>query len=498
LSRPLIALVNTNLIKPAVGPIAFDYLHGPLVQAGYEVALLDLCFAESWQEAIGAWCKARRPDFWGVTLRNTDDTYFASQTSFVRLATTMIAALRRHHPVPIIVGGVGFSVMPEALMGCLGANFGIVAEGEISLPLLLDRLIASAPLGDVPGLLWYEAGSLRRNPTRFADLAAMPDRRRMFVDNVRYFAAGGMAGIETQRGCNRACIHCVEPHAKGSSLRRRSPAQIADEMMALIAQGVDTFHINDSEFNLDVAHALAFCGEIKSRGLASKIAWFAYGMPHPFPDELAASMVEAGCHGMNFGCDSANEATLRLIRRTFRRHHIASAIGAARRNQLPHIVELLIGFPGETPQTVRDSIDFIKQADPELVAVTIGIRIFPGTALARTLGREQLTPDNPNLFGRTIDNETLVEPVFYLTSELGPEPELLVAEIINDDPRFLPVNDRDFNYHANDQLVDAIANGARGAYWKILRDLRAKKRLAHMHGEEVRLPARQACAERAS
>ena len=68
-----VTFVNTNQVKPAIAPIAFDYLSGPMERAGFELTLLDLCFSDDFEAVIAAHAKAEAPDYWGVTLRNTDD-----------------------------------------------------------------------------------------------------------------------------------------------------------------------------------------------------------------------------------------------------------------------------------------------------------------------------------------------------------------------------------------------------------------------------------------
>src|SRR5262245_6065415 len=98
----LVTLVNTNQVKPAIAPIAFDYLHEPLVRAGFRVELLDLCFSEDFEEVIASYCRETRTDFWGVTLRNTEDGYFASQHPFLALARSMIQSIRMHSHASII------------------------------------------------------------------------------------------------------------------------------------------------------------------------------------------------------------------------------------------------------------------------------------------------------------------------------------------------------------------------------------------------------------
>jgi radical SAM superfamily enzyme YgiQ (UPF0313 family) len=381
--RPLISLVNSNLIRPVVAPIAFDYLADPLEAAGYRVALLDLCLAEDWEAEVSAHAERHRPTWWGMTFRNTEDTCAWSRESFVDLAASIVRRLRAARDVPVIVGGVGYSVMPEPLLDRLGADYGVVGEGEVALPALLDRLAEGAALDGVPGLVCRINGVPTQTEPQQTSLERLPRRTRGLLDNRRYFDEGGMAGIETKRGCSRVCTHCVEPGAKGRLVRLRPPADAIDEVEALVAQGVTAFHVNDSEFNLNVRHAIAFCDELCRRGLNEVVRWYAYGMPAPFPDELAAAMKKSGCDGMNFGADSADEGMLRRIRRTYRPAHIAAAVATARRHDLPHMVELLFGFPGETRESVSTSIRFMQEIDAPLVLASVGVRVFPGTELQR-------------------------------------------------------------------------------------------------------------------
>jgi radical SAM superfamily enzyme YgiQ (UPF0313 family) len=468
--RPRVVLVNTNQIKPSIAPIAFDYLYEPLVEAGFEVGLLDLCFSENYEESIDAYCRSQRVDFWGVTLRNTDDTYFSSHQSFIQQIRDMVQALRRRRPVPITMGGVGFSIMPERILEACGADYGVVCEGEVAFPALLRRLFRNEPVDDVPNLVHRAAGRIVRNEVKYADLATVPTHGRRLVNNEKYFLHGGQAAVETKRGCNRHCIYCVEPLTKGSKLRFHTPEQVADQVESLVERGIYAFHVNDSEFNLSIRHPLAVCDELIRRGLHRRIEWYAYGMPAPFPDELAARMRKAGCVGMNFGTDSANEKMLRILRRTFTRSDIARAVETSRRHGLRYIVELLFGAPGETAETVKDTIDYMKEIDAARVSVTVGLRVFPGTELEEIVRAEGITSANPNLYGAIEGNDDLLKPLFYLPTTIGPKPLEYIDSLIRGDRRFFSVNSDEFNYNANDLLVNAIGSGARGAYWAILSD----------------------------
>jgi radical SAM superfamily enzyme YgiQ (UPF0313 family) len=470
-TKKLVTFVNTNQVKPAVAPIAFDYLYDPVVRAGFDLELLDLCFSENYQADIASYCLKRRTDFWGVTLRNTDDTYFSSQHSFIPQVKRMIQAIRLYSDAPIIVGGVGFSIMPEKILEFCGADFGIICEGEVSFPRLLTRLSNGQPFDDVSGVVYRANGGYKRNPVSFADLVEVGPHCRGLIDNEKYFASGGLAAVETKRGCSRVCIYCVEPMVKGRKVRLRDPRDIADEIEVLLSRGIYAIHINDSEFNLNVKHAISFCEEIQRRKLQNRLQWYAYGMPAPFPEDLARSMKEAGCVGMNFGTDSASEKMLRILKRTFRPKHIADAVKTCKQYGLQYILEILFGAPGETGETVAETIDFLKAIDAERVSITAGLRIFPGTELEQIVRAEGNSKDNPNLFGVIEDNEDLLQPLFYLSSKIAPKPLEYIAECVGGDTRFFGVNTNNFNYNANEVLVEAIARGERGAYWTILSKL---------------------------
>jgi len=469
--KNLVTLVNTNQIKPSIAPIAFDYLYPPLSQAGFEVQFLDLCFSDDFKTTIARYCQQTSPHFWGVTMRNTDDTYFSGQHSFLSLVKNMIGAIKEYSDAPIIMGGVGFSVMPENIMAYCGVDFGIICEGEISFPMLLTRLVNRESYHDLPGLVYRTPTGFQRNPiTTFVDLSKKNVPARNFVNNPTYFKHGGQVGIETKRGCPLSCIYCADPLSKGQKLRLRNPVDVVDEIEKLVAQGIHVFHLADSEFNLHVKHAIAFCEEIIRRGLQHKITWYAYGMPSPLPDKLVKNMVDAGCAGLGLGVDSASPKMLRVLKRTFQPKHIAQAVETCHKHKLLCAVDLLFGAPGETAETIKETIDFVKKLPLDTVITILGFRIFPNTALAKMVQLEGIHPNNPNLHGIIEGNESFLQPMFYLSAQIAPNPFEYVRTLIGDDKRFSPINSEELNYDANELLVEAIKSGERGAYWAILLD----------------------------
>lgn len=110
------ALVNTNRIKPSIAPIGLEYVAEALYAAGHHVEVLDLCWADDWNSAIASSLDKTSFDLVGITLRNTDDCAFTSRQSFLDEFVDMVNTIRKHTDALIVLGGVGFSVMPEQVL----------------------------------------------------------------------------------------------------------------------------------------------------------------------------------------------------------------------------------------------------------------------------------------------------------------------------------------------------------------------------------------------
>jgi len=462
-------LVNTNRVTPPIAPLALDYIGAAVRAEGHEVALLDLCWAEDARAAIARAFTSEQFDLVAVTFRNTDDCYFASGCSFVPVLCGDVALLREHYDGPLVVGGGGFSLMPIELLDAVGAPFGVRGDGEAALPALARALEADLSLSRVPGLIYKEDNRWRQNPAARADLSLLSLAARDVVDNGRYFTRGGQGGVETKRGCTGGCIYCADPVIKGRQVRVRPPADIVAEVRTLLAQGIDHLHLCDSEFNVPAEHAAEVCRSIVEAGLGNRIRWYTYASPARFSAELAGLMQRAGCVGINFGTDNGSARMLTALGREFTAADICNTAAACRQARIAVMFDLLLGGPGETWETVAETIDVMKRASPDCVGISLGVRVYPGTPLAVRLTEGD--EGRPGLIG----DPTGVEPAFYLSPDLDDEPYARLRSMVGRDERFfLPFgkDEQDYNYNDNTVLQNAIDAGARGAYWDILRKIR--------------------------
>ena len=473
----MITLINTNRMTPLVAPIGLDYVAGAARQAGIATDVLDLALAADPAAALRDYFAAHSPNLVGLTFRNIDDCFWPSGQSFVPGLVETVATLRTLTDAPIVLGGVGFSIVPERLLQVTGVDFGIRGDGEQALVALARELAGRRRLDRVPGLLLYDGAAVRRNPPAWAEPVSPPTARDA-MDNAAYFRLGGQGSVETKRGCDRRCLYCADPLAKGPRVRRRDPADVADEMEALLAQGVDVLHLADSEFNVPGEHALAVCEEMIARGLGERVRWYAYLAVTPFDAPLAAAMRQAGCVGINFTGDSASAAMLATYRQPHRRGDLAAAVRRCRQQGMAVMFDLLLGGPGETRSSVADTIAFMKQIGPDCVGAALGVRLCPGTALVERLTADGTFETGDGLRRRYDGPLDFVQPTFYISPALGERPAALVRELIAGDERFFePVDEAadgagGHNYNDNTPLVQAIAAGARGAYWDILRQMR--------------------------
>jgi len=315
---------------------------------------------------------------------------------------------------------------------------------------------------------------------------------RRWVDNACYYREGGQAGIETKRGCPGRCIYCADPLAKGRDIRTRPPGAVADELERLLAQGIDHIHLCDSEFNMPEEHARAVCGEIIRRHLGDRVHWYAYCSPVPFSASLARMFRRAGCAGINFGVDNGDPHMLARLERPFIPGDILRAVRACAAERIAVMCDLLLGSPGETEESITRTIDLMKRAGPDRVGVALGVRVYPGTALAEMIARENRGE------GLRGDDGTSA-PLFFIEPAVVPRAPDLIARLTDGDERFL-FNDpsrpeANYNYNANELLVDAVKRGYRGAYWDILRRVAHDLPNTKSHSPHSRRRTETACAK---
>jgi len=464
-----IVLLNTNIEHPLVSPVGLEYVGESVVEAGAPVHVIDLAFEVNWRQALSVELGKLAPLLVGITVRNVDDSSSITRKSFLPWIREVVAEVRKLTDGFILLGGVGFSIMPETVLEVSNADAGVYGDGEVAVPILLECLIQGKDFTRVPNLIYRQNGKSVFNPSVYTDLRQLPPPRRHLFDNRRYEELGAMVGIETKRGCSQKCIFCADPVARGRHVRLRPPQTVVLEFRNLLNQSVSWFHLSDSEFNLPIDHAKDVCREIIKAGIGDTAHWYTYCAPVPFDRELIRLMKEAGCAGINFGVDSLDDGQLRRLGRTHTVNDVEDLVGLLNREGLNYMFDLLVGAPGETVETVRTTIEKARGLEIPLTGIASGVRVYRGSPLG--------TMADDGLIKEGLQPGEGYDPLYYLSPPLSGDTAALLKEIVGGDNRFLvlssPEESGSYNYAGDETLSKLIREGARGAYWDILRQHRA-------------------------
>lgn len=449
-----ILLISANRERSPypVFPIGLSFLAGPLAVAGHSLEALDLCFADNPVTAIAEALDRFKPDAVILSIRNIDNVTFPGSRSYLSEVREAVAACAGR--APVILGGSGFSLMPVQLLSCLGGDYGVVGEGDEVLPQLLDALASGADPGLLPGVI--AQGSTGFTPPLPVEQIGTPDRRLFLVD--RYCREGGMANLQTKRGCPFACIYCTYPILEGSRLRLRPVADIIAEMRELVeSYDVDYIYFVDDIFNYPIEFAEALCRAITEARL--KVNWSAFINPGFITPALIHAMVEAGCDAVEFGTDSGSPSMLKALGKSFGVEDIRVSSRLCREAGMDFAHYILFGGPGETEGTVMESFSLMDEIEPTAVIAMTGIRIYPGTALhRRALDERVVNPGNP-----------LLEQAFYISSEVRETLCTLVTEQALQRKNWVAPG---LEINMSDAMLEALRHfPVRGPLWKLMKRL---------------------------
>ena len=356
-------------------------------RAGHNVSWFDALQHKDPETALSLALEETHPDATLLSIRNIDSAAFPLPERHFEDHLPVVRICREKNDSPIILGGSGFSLMPEVFMAFLKADVGIAGDGEIAVVDVLRAIEAGETLAPII-----------RAPAVSAPFV-MPDRDLFDAD--WYYLNGGVANVQTKRGCPLKCIYCTYPCLEGSVLRKSDPEAVVDELTRLVARGIRHFFFVDTSFNASESHAEAVCEGIIRADL--DISFAAYLIPRRRSAEFPALLKRAGCTAAELGTDALSEEMLRSYNKGFSVADVLDFSAALKSLEIPQCHNLILGGPGETSKTMDTSIARMDSMNPTAVILTIGLRIFPDTALAAMT----LTQDEP-LSGRQL------EPVFYI------------------------------------------------------------------------------------
>lgn len=198
-----------------------------------------------------------------------------------------------------------------------------------------------------------------------------------------------------------------------------------DALTRFVQAGFDRFFFVDNTFNFPPAYAEALCDRIIAAKL--NIRWRCIIYPARLSERLVRKMARAGCAEVSLGYESGSDKILKILNKRFDSQEVIQTSGRLKKYGITQMGFLMFGAPGESRETVMESLHFADSLDTEATKISTGIRIYPETALADIARRQGvIRPD-----------DTLLFPRFYLDGHLAQWLQITVSEWVKDRPHWI-------------------------------------------------------------
>ena len=378
-----VLIISANTLPAA--PSGPAYVAGAALAAGHTVEVFDALFAQDLISELDSRLANFKPDVVAISIRLVsvfildDSAEFGTKQLDLRVQVKEIVdCVRRVSDAKVVLGGPGFNYYSPDWLEYLDLDYGIRGEGEVSFPLYLDKLQQGEDIHNVPGCVYRMNGQFVKVPREFVDnldATAFPAYELFDLD--KYYEHDISPAIVTKRGCGFSCIYCPYSSLEGKRYRLKSPERVVDEIEHISrVQPPKMISFCDNNFNVPSRHAQAICQEIIDRQL--DVTWGTGTIkPLGVTDDVCRLFKDSGCGYLNLSVESASEKMLTRMKRGCTVEDIQQALTSLSRSELPFGVSLMFGAPGETPETIAETLDVIDNFEvPQGIWVSIGITLW--------------------------------------------------------------------------------------------------------------------------
>jgi anaerobic magnesium-protoporphyrin IX monomethyl ester cyclase len=393
---------------PPFTPLGLGYLAAVLEKKQYKIDVIDCQALKFTYEEFRSELGKRKPDIVGIT----------STTLTYKSALQIAKITKEACPNCLtLLGGSHVSFWDkEALEECPSLDIVVRKEGENTMLELAERVETGKDYNDVLGITFRKDGKIVKNPDRAyienLDDLPFPAHHLWPIERLRKHGTV-IFPLVTSRGCVYWCDFCTAVRMFGRRYRMRSQKSVVDELEYLQKTfGAFRFTFYDDAFTVDQKRVAEICREIKNRKM--KIEWDCETRVDMVTKELLRSMKEAGCVAVWFGVESGSQQVLDAMRKGISPAQTIKAFKWAKEVGLMTVANVVLGFPGETKETIWETIKFIERLSPNDVGYYIATP-YPGTPLYENVKNNGLLKTNDfNKF----DTAT---PVFEMGTMTGQE-----------------------------------------------------------------------------
>jgi anaerobic magnesium-protoporphyrin IX monomethyl ester cyclase len=360
-----IALVNPPPPSPEAfvhyqnPPVGLAYMAAVLEKNGYEVAVLDCPPFNMTHEGLKQEIHRLKPNIVGIT---SVTATFPSALLAARVAKETCPN------APVVLGGPHATFMDSQILSeHPDVDIIVRGEGEQTILDLLQNLFRSGNLQAVSGISFRKNGHIVRMPNRpfiqNLDQLPRPAYKYFQLKKYRIFGKLGLS-IITSRGCPFQCTFCLVPRIAGKYFRSRSKKNVVDELEWLRdVYEPDVFTFHDETFTYEKKRVLEICEEMKNRNI--NLPWDCSTRVDQVSRELLAKMRDAGCQLVSFGAESGSQKILNAMKKGTTVEQNERAIKWAKEVDLSVAISVIIGYPGETKESLKQTLDFIQRTEPD-------------------------------------------------------------------------------------------------------------------------------------
>jgi len=288
--------------------------------------------------------------------------------------------------VRIVFGGVGSTFLwRHFLKNFPEIDFVVIGEGEYTFLHLIECIEKEnyEGLENIKGIAFRKGNKIVR--TNNSELIQNLDKLPMPAKYFKY------QHLTSSRGCLGRCTFCGSPKFWRHRIRFHSPEYFVDELELLYKKGVTFFYFSDDTFTINKDRVIEICKKILERNL--KITWVAISRVDCVSDEMLYWMRKAGCIQISYGVESGSEKIRRLLNKNFKTDRIKEAFSLTTKYGILARAYFIYGSPGESWETIQETIDLIHEIKPLSVIFYI-LDIFPGTALYSDFKRRYKVTDD--------------------------------------------------------------------------------------------------------
>jgi len=364
INKTKIALVNTPLLQkaghhPLFPPLGLAYMAAVLEQNSFEVKIVDCPVCEIDHEKLKAELASFQPTIVGI----------GAMTPIIESALKSARVAKEACPdAKVIMGGPHATFADKQILSDeKDVDIIVRGEGEETLLELARQSPELRKISDIKGITFRKDNQIIQSPNRpfIQNLDALPFPAYKYIPIRRYRITGmKLLPIISSRGCPFQCSFCVASQMFGARYRARSPKNVLDEMEWLKDEyDAEGIAFQDDTLTFDKKRTLEICDGMIERKL--KLPWGCSSRADVVTKEVLFKMAKAGCDEICFGVESGCQRIRDSLKKRVTTEQCENAIKWAKEAGIFVTVSVILGYPGETRETLQESLDFVRKVEPD-------------------------------------------------------------------------------------------------------------------------------------